>query len=319
VQIEHITTAPHDQASTLYGHGLADGAVAVGAVPWFDAPAFDPGDSGWSPDIDPEPFSAMGGYLERHFAADGHFERRTSGLKPDLAAVDGNNTTFFPRADAHPWTSEDGEDDGFPNFFGTSAAAPNAAAIAALLREDDPVADPAMITARLKAGAVDVTGARAAPGCDVVSGAGLIDAANARTAVVSTPVAAAGSDGSAQVGDMVRLDGSASRDAGSPLQYRWTQVAGARAPLNDPADPRPHFVAPDRNGTLVYELRVQDGACLSAADTVAIDVSGAGSGGGAFGGAGLLLGLLAAAVRRSRRAARRTAGRAALRYDGAGR
>jgi FG-GAP-like repeat/Subtilase family len=45
--------------------------------------------------------------------------------KPDIAAMDGSNTTFF--------VSDSGSDaDTFPNFFGTSCAAPNAAAIAAL-------------------------------------------------------------------------------------------------------------------------------------------------------------------------------------------
>ncbi|BAC91101.1 S8 family serine peptidase [Gloeobacter violaceus] len=46
--------------------------------------------------------------------------------KPDMAAMDGANTTFF--------TSDTSADpDTFPNFFGTSAAAPHAAAIAALV------------------------------------------------------------------------------------------------------------------------------------------------------------------------------------------
>jgi hypothetical protein len=46
--------------------------------------------------------------------------------KPDLAAMDGANTTFFTSDTAN-------DDDTFPNFFGTSAAAPHAAAIAALV------------------------------------------------------------------------------------------------------------------------------------------------------------------------------------------
>jgi hypothetical protein len=47
--------------------------------------------------------------------------------KPDLAAMDGANTTFFFDEDT------DIDADTFPNFFGTSAAAPHAAAIAALV------------------------------------------------------------------------------------------------------------------------------------------------------------------------------------------
>ncbi len=47
-------------------------------------------------------------------------------LKPDMAAMDGGNTTFF--------TADTSRDlDTFPNFFGTSAAAPTAAAISALV------------------------------------------------------------------------------------------------------------------------------------------------------------------------------------------
>jgi hypothetical protein len=48
--------------------------------------------------------------------------------KPDMAAMDGGNTTFFV-AD----TLADSDD--FPNFFGTSASAPHAAAMGALVLE----------------------------------------------------------------------------------------------------------------------------------------------------------------------------------------
>ena len=48
--------------------------------------------------------------------------------KPDVAAMDGANTTFFGFEDT-------GDVDSFPNFFGTSDAAPHAAAIAALVLE----------------------------------------------------------------------------------------------------------------------------------------------------------------------------------------
>ena len=50
-------------------------------------------------------------------------------LKPEMAAMDGGNTTFF--------TSDTVRDlDTFPNFFGTSAAAPTAAAVAALVLQN---------------------------------------------------------------------------------------------------------------------------------------------------------------------------------------
>lgn len=67
-------------------------------------------------------------------------------LKPGLTAPDGGNTTFFTSdtfrddddGDGQFLTAEAGE---FPNFFGTSAAAPNAASIATMLyqKEGEPI------------------------------------------------------------------------------------------------------------------------------------------------------------------------------------
>jgi len=49
-------------------------------------------------------------------------------LKPDMAAMDGGNNTFFG-------SDTNRDPDTFPNFFGTSAAAPTAAAIGALVMD----------------------------------------------------------------------------------------------------------------------------------------------------------------------------------------
>jgi hypothetical protein len=110
-------TSPQEYVSYLnpvtYGHNSAAGAVGVGAYPFF------------APFV-PEAFTSPGPstiYFDKDSKRLRHVEIRQ---KPDLAAMDGANTTFF--------VSDSAVDaDTFPNFFGTSAAAPHAAAIAALV------------------------------------------------------------------------------------------------------------------------------------------------------------------------------------------
>lgn len=98
-----------------YGHNSAAGAMGVAAYPFFP------------PNI-PEYFTSPGPstiYFDRD-----NKRLRTPEVrkKPDFAAMDGGNTTFF---------FEDAleDDDDLPNFFGTSAAAPHAAAIGALVMQ----------------------------------------------------------------------------------------------------------------------------------------------------------------------------------------
>ena len=75
--------------------------------------------------------------------------------KPDLAAADGVSTST----------------PGFSTFYGTSAAAPHAAAIAGLLLERQPTLKPYQLRIALRATALDIE----APGVDRDSGSGIID------------------------------------------------------------------------------------------------------------------------------------------------
>src|SRR5207237_2689878 len=54
-------------------------------------------------------------------------------LKPDVAAANGVNNTFFPIGDVPVESDSTYDPDDFPNFYGTSAASPHAAALAALV------------------------------------------------------------------------------------------------------------------------------------------------------------------------------------------
>lgn len=109
------------KAPATFGRSCAAGAIGVGAYVYDGFPSNPPG-----PPFTPffEDSSSEGAaYID--FDADGNRLAQTEVRnKPEISAPDGGNSTFF---------GDDYEGDGLPNFFGTSAAAPHAAAVAALL------------------------------------------------------------------------------------------------------------------------------------------------------------------------------------------
>jgi len=175
---------------TQYGHSMALGVSSVAAVPWYETANFNPNSPATptttTPTIatDPEDFTSRGGTLTVQFDATGAYVPRSS-FEPDISSVDGNNTRFF--GSVLNLAGAFGEPDGFPNFFGTSAAAPNAAAIAALIRQRNNTQNPAQVNAALESTSIDITGFRAAVGDDDVTGIGLIDA---NAAIISVPASA---------------------------------------------------------------------------------------------------------------------------------
>jgi hypothetical protein len=109
--------------STLVGQANAEGAIAVGASRFNHFPNHPLLPSNLSTIAKPqiESFSSLGGTT---------VNGTTKRLKPDLVGPDGVNTTVLMGQD-YPSIALDG----FSNFFGTSAAAPHAAATAALLMQ----------------------------------------------------------------------------------------------------------------------------------------------------------------------------------------
>lgn len=101
--------------STIFGHPNAASAAAVGAVSFFQTPLFNLS----SPLI--APYSSVGGtpvLIDK--LGNRHVEEMRE--KPMVCGPDGGLTTFFPSPSNN-------------RFFGTSAAAPHVAALAALLLE----------------------------------------------------------------------------------------------------------------------------------------------------------------------------------------
>lgn len=105
---------------------------------------------------------------------------------------------------------------------------------------------------------------------DSAPGTVVIDTLNSR------PLADAGPDRAARVGDTVPLDGTASVDPDDDaLAFDWAltvRPAGSTAALDDPASPTPSFV-PDVAGDYLAQLIVTDGALDSAPDTALVRVS----------------------------------------------
>ncbi|WP_373513461.1 S8 family serine peptidase [Persicitalea sp.] len=141
----NVLTEYDTKSSTVTGHSNASRAIAVGAAPFYNTPAYNPALT----TATIEPFSSAGG-TPILFSTDGtRLSTPIVRQKPEITSVDGTNNTFFGND-----TSRD--PDAFPNFFGTSAAAPHAAGVAALMKQKVPGISPAVILSTLESTALDM-------------------------------------------------------------------------------------------------------------------------------------------------------------------
>lgn len=146
---EYAPTTASGQ-STCFGHSNAAGAMAVAAAPWFSSPAY-----GVNPPT-PEPFTSSGGTQIR-YDLNGNSITPVDRFKPEFTAIDGTSNTFFGNGNF---------------FFGTSAAAPHAAAVGALMLQANENLNPTEVRDILKNSAIDMS----TSGFDYLTGAGLIQA-----------------------------------------------------------------------------------------------------------------------------------------------
>lgn len=145
---------------TIFGHNGAEDATSVAAI-------------NQAATTSPEPYSSRGpvthyfGPVNGVIAAE-PLEPETILSKPDLTATDCNVTTFFA------------EFEGTWSFCGTSAAAPHAAGVAALMLQKEPAATPQQIRSAMQESASPFV---AFGPCAV--GAGLVEAVGAIAALLS--------------------------------------------------------------------------------------------------------------------------------------
>lgn len=140
---------------TIFGHNGAEDGTSVGAIPFETNEA-------------PEVFSSRGPVTYYFGPVAGETPAAALGspqvlAKPDVVATDGGANTFFGECPGSVW-----------RFYGTSAAAPHAAAVAALMREGDSAATPAQVSQAMRESATPVGGFPA-----TAVGSGLIDAVGA--------------------------------------------------------------------------------------------------------------------------------------------
>ncbi len=152
----------HTVGPSIYGHAGASSAVAVAAAPY-------------NSDTTPEVFSSRGPVT--HYFGPVTSSTPASAItavtiaKPDVTATDGDCTTFF---------AQPGPGGSCPyRFYGTSAAAPNAAAVDALLRDANPNLTVSARRTLLMANASAMSG-----GAVTSTGAGLV---NANAAIGAAP------------------------------------------------------------------------------------------------------------------------------------
>jgi hypothetical protein len=293
-------------SGTLQGHPSAVGAAAVGAAFFANTPA-----CGGSLML--ENFSSAGGDPIL-FDATGKPQAAVIRQKPDFVGPDGGNDTFlgFTLASGTDTSTVTGcmNNAAFPNFFGTSAAAPHVASIAALLLQADPALTPTQIYGILQQSALPIGAAPTATNPNFAAGYGFVQADVAATKTPGTlpaaPVLTLGSS-SIVVGSSTTLTWTSANNQGCTASGSWA------GPMNPTGS---QTVTPTAVGTDTYTLLCTNNTGVSPAASIMLSVTAAapassGGGGGAVGVATLLglLGMCVEKVRRSRRPQRRRGAR----------
>jgi hypothetical protein len=190
---------------TIQGHANAANAATVGAAFFADTPR-----CGTTPAV-AESFTSIGGDPVL-FDANGNPQTPVIRQKPDFTAPDGINTSFF----GYPGKITDNStvsackvNTAYPSFFGTSAAAPHAAGVAALMLQYNSALTPAQIYTFLRNTAAPMGGATP----NYQSGYGFIDAEAAFAQVPAPPAnssmadSKSGGGGNADIATLLALAG----------------------------------------------------------------------------------------------------------------
>ncbi len=294
---------------TIQGHPGAAGAAAVGAAFYFDTPR-----CGTSP-ATLEAYSSAGGAPILFSTTGARLATQIVRQKPDFVGPDGVNNSFlgFTLASAGPPYPSNGlltttiaecqNNPNYPNFFGTSAATPHAAAAAALMLQANSAVTPAAIYSALRSTALAMPVTTAA-GCSATpnycSGYGFIQPGAALAVIPPGAPKLTLSAASIAAGSSATISWSAINAASCTASGSWSGTLAASGTQT---------LKPTAAGADTYSLTCTNPAGTSPAGTATLTVtaadppsadppsSGGGGGGGAL-GAVALLGLAALSAAR---------------------
>jgi hypothetical protein len=264
-------------APTIQGHAMAATSAAVGAAFYFNTPACG------SATATLHGFSSQGGDPVLFDIAGNRLATPQNRSKPDFVAPDGINNTVLGatlvQSNRQISTTIAGceSDPNFPNFFGTSAAAPHAAAAAALILQANPSLTNTQVIQALQNSALPMTPRSAgATGYDYDDGHGFIQV---NMAVAGLPAAAPAitvSPASIAVGDSATLTWNAINSNGCTASGSWSGTQTTSGTQS---------VTPTAIGTNTYTLTCATASGnMSSSASLAITAS---SPGGSHGGGAL--------------------------------
>lgn len=249
---------------TIQGHPGAATAAAVGAAFYFQTP-----ECGTNP-ATLEPYSSAGGDPILFDTSGNRLSTPDFRPKPDFVGPDGVNNTFlgYTLGETLPSSPTACDDNSkLPNFFGTSAAAPHAAAAAALMLQANPALTPAQIIGAIQNSTLPMTGTGSSTSYDYDDGHGFvqIDAAFAQLPAASPSISV--SPATVTAGSSATLTWVGINVSGCTASGAWSGAESASGSQT---------VTPSATGTDTYTLTCM-GANGSVSNSAALTVNAASS------------------------------------------